>query len=205
MTDKFLEGSKDSRRRYFEENAELMNRLVDQDQSPVALLITCSDARIMPERLLEAKPGQFFVFRNIANLVPPYWQTELAVSAVLEFAVKRLAVADIIICGHTYCGGINSLVKGTDLSTEPGLSRWIEIARPAMHTRSGRTSDEGSASRLQAIAERNVLNQIENLKSYPFVRSRQNSGDITLHGWIYCLQAQQIRYYDSSTASFVST
>jgi carbonic anhydrase len=202
MVDKYLQRSESERKRYLEDSEDSLARLTNEGQSPEALFITCSDARIMPEQLLNAKPGQFFIFRNIANLIPPYWHIDLAVSSVLEYAVCDLSVADIIICGHTDCAGIRAFERPLDLSSRPGFTRWLEFARPAFLTREVQGLKAGSNEYHRAVIERNVVNQIKNLRSYPFIASRIESGEIQLHGWVYYLDERAIRYYDVVNDTF---
>jgi carbonic anhydrase len=201
--DSHLERSEADRKNYLESNATLLERLASEGQDPEALLIVCSDSRIMPAHLLGAKPGQYFVFRNVANLVPPYWQTELCVSAVLEYAVCDLAVSDIIVCGHTDCGGIQALIDGPDISTRPGLSRWLDVARPALLSSEHEYGAQGHGSRDRVITEQNVANQLRNLRSYPYIRDRLAAGETSIHGWVYDLEEQDIRRLDFSTGEFV--
>ena len=116
---------------YYLENAELFERLATQGQSPQVLFIGCSDSRVVPELLTGAEPGDLFVTRNVANIVPPYGTGEMGVGAVVEYAVLHLRIKHIVILGHTDCGGIKALDVPPDWSREPHLARWIEHARPA--------------------------------------------------------------------------
>ena len=104
MTDPILDRSSAHRREFIRRDGKLISHLVQQGQAPLALFVGCSDSRIMPEALLGARPGDFFMLRNIANIVPPYHQTEIGIVSVLEYAVLELEVPHIIICGHTNCG-----------------------------------------------------------------------------------------------------
>ncbi|MEJ2746703.1 MAG: carbonic anhydrase [Anaerolineae bacterium] len=131
MPDTFLTQSAPLRRDYLEKHGELLAHLAQQGQTPNALFIGCSDSRVMPEQILGAKPGEFFMLRNVANIVPPYHQTEIGIVSVLEYAVYHLNVPHIIVCGHTDCGGIKGLDKQIDMSREPALSRWLDLARPS--------------------------------------------------------------------------
>lgn len=204
--DQILNKTDPARQNFFSNNRQLLQELAEVGQYPSALIIGCSDSRVVPERLLGAKPGDFFMLRNIANIVPPYWQTEIGIVSVLEFAVLDLEIPRIIVCGHTDCGGILALDKELDLGHRPALSRWLDLARPAQREIDGfKTAERATnsqAERHRAIVERNVVNQLRNLESYPFVRERLEAGKLELHGWVYYLERPEIRYYDSRSGRF---
>lgn len=201
--DRIFNKTKDARQKFFAANGPLLQELAEVGQFPSALFITCADSRITPEQLLGAKPGDFFIHRNIANLIPPYWQTEIGIVSVLEFAVQDLEIPDIIVCGHTDCGGIKALDADLDLGRQPALSRWLDLARPAQREVDGFGTPEETPERHQAIVERNVLNQLRNLESYPFIRERIEKGRLSLHGWVYYLEQPGIGYYDAERDAFL--
>lgn len=194
--DKILDKTQKARQQFFAKHQVLLQELAEIGQFPTALFIGCSDSRVVPEQFLGAKPGDFFMLRNIANLVPPYWQTEIGFASVLEFAVLDLEVPHTIVCGHTDCGGIRALDANLDLGSRPALSRWLDLARPAQRAVDGFSQAEQTAERHQAIVEQNVLYQLENLKSYPFIRERIERGKLELHGWVYDLEGLEIRHFD---------
>lgn len=201
--DRILSKTKSARQQFFDKNQQLLQELAEVGQFPSAVFIGCSDSRVVPEQLLGAKPGDFFMLRNVANLVPPYWQTEIGIVSVLEFAVLDLKIPHIIVCGHTDCGGIKALDQNLDLSTRPTLTRWLDLARPAKREVDGFGESEETAERHQTIVERNVVNQLRNLESYPFIRERLENGKLSLHGWVYYLERPEIRYYDLESDSFI--
>ena len=209
--DRILSKTGAAREKFFDDNGELLRELAELGQFPSALLIGCSDSRVVPEQLLGAKAGDFFMLRNIANLVPPYWQTDVGFASVLEFAVLDLEIPDIIVCGHTDCGGINALDGAVDMSSRPALSRWLDLARPAQREVDGFGTGEkaadsradGQTERHRAIVERNVVNQLRNLESYPFIRERLGVGKLALHGWVYYLEEPEVGYYDGERGGFV--
>lgn len=173
-------------RGYYEQNRELFERLATQGQSPEVLFIGCSDSRVPSEVLTRIEPGDLFVTRNIANIVPPYGTGEMAVGSVLEYAILHLHVKHIVILGHTDCGGLKALDQPPDWSHEPHLARWIEHARPA------KTKVEASGlpeeARALATVRENVLLQLEHLRSYDPVRAGERAETLTLHGWVYHLE-----------------
>lgn len=203
--DQILTKTDSARQKFFSNNHQLLQELAQTGQFPTALFIGCSDSRVVPEQFLGAKPGDFFMLRNIANTVPPYWQTEIGFVSVLEFAVLDLEIPRIIVCGHTDCGGILALDKELDVGRRPALSRWLDLARPAQREVDGFGTPARTAERHRAIVERNVVTQLRNLESYPFIRERLENEKLSLHGWVYYLERPEIRYYDSSNNSFLPT
>jgi carbonic anhydrase len=202
MRDHILERSHALRAEFFENEQELLDTLSQTGQSPDAMFIGCSDSRVVSELLTGARPGALFVARVVANIVPPYGTGQNAVGAAVEYAVLHLKVKDLIVCGHTDCGGIKALDHPVDMAAEPAIANWIEFARAAQSQVDARglTGD----ARHQAIAEENVLLQLENLKTYEAVRRALDEDRVELHGWVYDLAELQIRYYDADEGRFVT-
>ncbi len=199
---KLLAQSAHHRREFFETQAELLERLAKEGQSPYALYIGCSDARVSPFRLLGSNPGDLFILRNVANIVPPYAQRELGITAVLEFAIRRLQVPHLIIMGHTDCGGIKGLDAQVEADPTSALSQWIEFARPAQKTvDAGPTLAE--LERHRAIVERNVVLQLRHVQSYPFIAEALEAHRLELHGWVYYLRRRLVSAYDPALDKFV--
>lgn len=179
---------------------EFFERLASQGQSPEVLVIGCSDSRVPTELLTQLDPGDLFVMRNIANIVPPYGTGEMSVGAVIEYAVLHLHVPHIVILGHTDCGGIQALDQPPDWSREPHITRWIEHARPA------KTKVEASGLPEEqhhlATVRENVLLQMEHLRSYDPVRADERAGGLKVHGWVYHLETGIFEAYDPQSGSW---
>lgn len=185
---------------YFETDAALMAELT-QGQHPTLLYIGCADSRVLPSHILDAHAGTVFTTRNIGNIVPPYaamQQGEMGMAAVLEYAVLHLHVADIVVCGHSNCGGMQALAHIEAL--ELGLRQWLQYA-PDAQTHVPAEGD--AAARLDALIEANVLLQLEHLRSYPFVAEAECAGTLRLHGWVYDLASERVRAYEVETRCFV--
>ena len=118
-------------RDHYQQNLTLFERLATQGQAPAVLWIGCSDSRVVPEVITSAEPGELFVLRNIANVIPPYGTGETSAGAAIEYAIRHLHVSHAVVCGHTDCGGIKALGKPLDMGHEPHVVRWLEHARPA--------------------------------------------------------------------------
>jgi carbonic anhydrase len=176
------------------ENRELFERLATQGQSPEVLVVGCSDSRAPAELITQIEPGDLFVLRNIANIVPPFGTGEMGVGAVVEFAVLHLQVKHIVVMGHTNCGGIRALDEPPDWHREPHLARWIE------HARGAKTKVEASGlpqeQRPLATVRENVVLQLGHLRSYNPVREGERAGMLALHGWLYYLETGNFERYD---------
>jgi carbonic anhydrase len=201
MTDRIRERAHALGAEFFENQRALLATLAQTGQSPDAMFIGCSDSRVVSELLTGARPGALFVARVVANIVPPYGTGQNAVGAAVEYAVLHLKVKDLIICGHSDCGGIKALDHPVNMAAEPAIANWIEFARPAQSQIDARglTGD----ARHRAIVEANVLLQLENLKSYEVVRRALDKDQLELHAWVYDLAELQIRYYDKDEGCFV--
>lgn len=189
-----------TRAKCFCDEAALMQELA-HGQHPTMLYIGCSDSRILPSHILDIHPGTVFTVRNIANIVPPYTameQGETAVGAVLEYAVLHLKVCDIVLCGHSSCGGMQALAHAEGL--EPALRTWLAYAKAA-RVRVPDGLDEGA--QLDALIEANVLLQVEHLRTYPFIAEAEQAGKLRLHGWVYDLATEQVRAYDEAERCFL--
>ncbi|HNT76099.1 MAG TPA: carbonic anhydrase [Anaerolineae bacterium] len=197
--DDLVWATRESRATAFSVEADLLAELV-QGQHPKILYIGCSDSRIMPSRILGARPGEVFTLRNIANIVPPATAHDQTVAAVLTYAVQHLHVAHIVVCGHSLCGGIQAL-GAAHARLELALKHWLVYARPA--TDRVPLTLEGE-NRLEALIEANVLVQVEHLRSYTFIAQAEAARDLQIHAWVYDFRCGQVRVYDPASGAFVT-
>jgi carbonic anhydrase len=197
-----LSGHAHFRHEYFSGESAFLQHLATAGQRPSALYVGCSDSRVIPELLTNSGPGELFVVRNVANLVP-HSKTGLAsVGAAVEFALDVLHVPHIIICGHDGCGGIRAALDGIEKLTEqPSLREWLELAKPAAAKAHSR--DLEGDELIRAGVEANVLNQMDNLITYPAVSRGLASGKLQLHGWVYDMAEGSLRVYDVRREEFV--
>ena len=161
-------------------------------QAPTALFIGCADSRVTPELLFGLEPGQWFMLRNVGNIVPPYWQTEIGIASTLEFAVQVLQVAHIIVCGHTDCGAMKGVARGVARGEQPALARWLDLARPALAAVDAHDYDYTKEQHHHALVAENVRLQLAHLESYPYIRQAVTNGRLTLHGCVYNLGEQTV-------------
>jgi carbonic anhydrase len=185
---------------YIKKEGERLARWAREDQKPKVMFVGCSDSRVIPEQLIGAGPGEVFVLRNIANIIPPYGLGHYSIGAALEYAVNHLPVAHLVICGHTDCGGIKALDSRVDALREPLLALWVELARSART----RVDAHGVApdKRHRAIVEQNVILQLEHAKSYLAVQKALKENRLELHGWLFDLRELTMYSYNSATGQF---
>lgn len=154
-------------------------------QQPIAMFITCADSRVVPNLFTQTGPGDFFIERNPGNLVPHYSEFVGGVSAGVEYAMLVLKVPLVIICGHTDCGVMKSLLHSEQTNGLPAMQQWMRYASEAQHRIMRDHGEAAQEEKLRLITEYNVLAQIENLKSHPSVHSRVISGELDIRGWVY--------------------
>ncbi|MSP73642.1 MAG: hypothetical protein EXR76_16020 [Myxococcales bacterium] len=198
----FLLGNDAFRGSYVAEARSYLERLASEKQSPSALYIGCSDSRVIPELLTSSSPGELFVVRNVANIVPAFEHADASVGAALEYAVAVLNVEHIVVCGHSGCGGIKAIVDGhAALRALPNLHQWLDDAAQPLQAELDR--DLPGSSLVDRLVERNVLAQLCNLNTYPVVAERLQAGVIQLHGWVYDLPTGRVRVFDVNEDTFV--
>jgi carbonic anhydrase len=153
----------------------------------------------MPSRVLGAEPGDVFVMRNVANIIPPADADFPLVGAVLEYAIYHLQVEHIVVCGNTLCGGIQELGLPPD-AREPSLAAWLAYARPVRER-----VPEGlkGFARLAAMVEANVLLQVEHLRTYTCVQEAEAKAKLRIHPWVYDMRSGRVRTYDEVAGIFL--
>jgi carbonic anhydrase len=201
---KFLDGIENFQQQHFGENPELASTLVD-GQKPQALLIGCCDSRVDPAVLLDCDLGDLFILRNIANLVPPYLKSNEyhGVSSSLEYAVCHLEVSDIIILGHSECGGIEALMESANTGeTGEFIGRWVNIAASARDKVLQKLPEESQEKQARACEKEAILVSLKNLMTFPWVKDRVSKGQLSLHGWYYNIGTGQLRFYNQLSGEF---
>ncbi|WP_027687033.1 carbonic anhydrase [Rhizobium leguminosarum] len=188
MTDfpaKLLSGYHKFMRGRYSDQRERYRVLAETGQKPHTLLIACCDSRAAPETIFDCGPGELFVVRNVANMVPPYEPDSQfhATSAALEYAVQVLEIDNIVVMGHGRCGGIRAALDPSMARLSPGdfIGRWMSLVRPAaeqIHSNELMTQ----AERQTALERVSIRNSIANLQTFPFVRNREEKGELSIHG-----------------------
>jgi carbonic anhydrase len=201
----FLAGFERFQEKYFAGDDSIYARL-RQGQNPRALVISCCDSRADPGMLMGAGPGDIFVVRNVANLVPPYRNgAEMpGIRADIEFAVKGLNVEQIIILGHSGCGGIRALMDGEGITENhyEFIGTWVSIARAARERVLRELAGESAAVQARACERLAISLSLDNLLSFPWIRERVEAGSLALHGWYFDIDAGELLAYSQETLSF---
>ncbi|MDF2141425.1 carbonic anhydrase [Paenirhodobacter sp. CAU 1674] len=190
----------------YAENRSWYRRLADEGQRPRAMIISCCDSRVHVTSLFGADSGEFFSHRNIANLVPPFNPDgdHHGTSAAIEYAVKALKVAHMIVLGHSQCGGVkgcHAMCTGHAPELEEKTSfvgTWLNLLRPGFE----RVKDVPETEQIEALEKETVVISLENLMTFPFVQSALEAGEMTLHGLWHDIGAGNLSQYNPQTGAF---
>ncbi|KAJ3282475.1 hypothetical protein HK104_010869 [Borealophlyctis nickersoniae] len=201
---KFLSGFRRFHQNYFSDHTDLFATL-QKGQAPKTLLIGCCDSRCDPAIITDCDPGDLFIVRNIAALVPPYQENEVGglhgTSAALEFAVKALKVENIIVMGHTICGGIKALLQGAGEGME-FVHSWVKIGQAAKEKTLKNFPDADERTQQRACEHASILVSLENLISYPWIREALTREELTINGWYFDFERGELLAYMPETNSF---
>jgi carbonic anhydrase len=178
--------------------------LAETGQSPEVMVIGCSDSRVSPEVIFDARPGELFVVRNVANIVPPYAPDGHAhgVSAALEFGVAALNVKHIVVLGHARCGGVKAFAeKAEPLSPGDFIGNWMRLMAPAVE-KAGPQRELSWPDYLTRLEQANIANSLDNLLTFPRLRKRVERGEVALHGAYFGVATGQLSVRDNATGEF---
>ncbi len=191
----------------FAREQDRFRHLAAAGQAPRIMLIGCCDSRVSPEVIFDAAPGELFVMRNIANLVPPYAPNEdlHGTSAALEFAVMGLGVEHIAVMGHAGCGGVSAFAKGElttgykPLSPSDFIGNWISLLNPAAaRIETGGPIDDY----VERLAQASIAQSLANLRSFPWIRAREREGKLALHGAYFGIASGTLLALDQGSGQF---
>jgi len=194
--------------RHFAPNQDTYEELASGGQNPDVMVVSCCDSRVDPETIFSAMPGELFVVRNVANLVPPYAPNDdyHGTSAALEFAVMALRVEHIMVLGHGQCGGVRAFAEKEGAAAEPlspgdFIGKWMSLLEPA--TRDIRCEDVASATaRQRALEEAAVRQSVANLLTFPCVNILVQRGTLRLHGAWFDISSGGLCLMDAETGDF---
>ncbi|OUS07514.1 carbonic anhydrase [Rhodobacterales bacterium 52_120_T64] len=192
----------------FQENKAWYARLADEGQRPRAMIISCCDSRVHVTAIFGAETGEFFIHRNIANLVPVYTPSEdfHGTSAAIEYAVKYLNVANLIVVGHSDCGGVAGCLdmccgNAPELEeTSSFIGRWMDILRPGFERI--KDLDITDEERQTALEKQGVLVSLENLMTFPFIQEAVENDTLSLHGIWNDIRDGGLEFYNAETEDF---
>ena len=199
-----IKGVREFRENYVSTHRDLLENL-SRGQDPNVLFITCSDSRISPSLLTQTDLGDLFVIRNAGNIIPPYGAANGGEGAAVEYAIHALGIEQIVICGHSHCGAMKGLLQLGKLEEEmPLVYDWLKHAEATRRLVKENYGDRGKEEMLEIAIAENVLTQIENLKTYPVVRSRLYQGKLKIYGWIYMIETGEVLAYDPDTHTYMA-
>jgi len=202
--DSLFKGAVRFRERSFANNKELFQKL-GQEQKPHTLFIGCSDSRVVPELITKAMPGELFVVRNIANIVPRYRVAKeyVATTAAIEYAIVALNVENIVVCGHSNCGGCNALYSTPEQMMDlPNVEHWLEQLAPVRQQVDENYPNASPEEREWITEQVNIVAQLDNLMSYPLIRDRFKDGKLKLYGWYYVIDKGEVYNFNIETREF---
>ena len=184
---------------------ERYTRLANFGQSPETMVIACCDSRAAPETIFDSGPGEMFVLRNVANLVPPFEPDggQHGTSAAIEFAVKSLEVKNIIVMGHGRCGGIHAALNPASQPLAPGdfIGKWMKLLEPVTDQFCDHDllTDGERATMLERIS---IRNSIKNLRTFPYISTLEKEGKLAVHGAWFDIKTGELWIMDAASGEF---
>jgi carbonic anhydrase len=204
---KLIKGIVEFRTNVQKEYRESFGRLAT-GQSPDTLFIACSDSRVVPNTFASTNPGDLFVLRNVGNLVPASGKDGVSLgddseAAAIEYAVLNLNISYIIVCGHSECAAMRALMANRQSIQAPNLKSWLRHGDASMvKWKAGLVLDSELEPHNQ-LSQLNVLQQMENIKSYPVVKKRIEEGTLAIHGWWFDIALAEVYAYEADVNKFV--
>lgn len=190
----------------YKQNEERYRALAATHQKPKALIIACCDSRTDPAMVFQSDPGGLFVIRNVANIVPPYEPDDRhhGTSAALEFGIKVLEIKNVIVMGHAACGGMEALYNTCCGKAAPGdfIPKWISLVKPIAERVVEKNGTADREKTLRLLEQEAVIDSLDRLRTFPFIRRREEAGTLRLHGWFYGIGTGILSIYDAESGKF---
>ncbi len=178
---------------------------IGKQQNPHTLFISCSDSRIVPTLITKTLPGDLFIIRNIANMVPHYRLSNefLSTTSAIEYAVQVLDVKNIVVCGHSNCGGCKALyAEKAFMKKLPHTQRWLELAQK-VKTKIEKENIIDPAEREWKTEQLNIVEQLNHLLTYPYIEERVENNTLSILGWYYIIETGEVFNYDLEKKEFI--
>lgn len=203
LSDPLLAGFARYQARYY--GSDSVYTELNAGQHPTTLVIGCCDSRVHPPALMDTAPGEMFVLRNVANIVPPHGMDSqhASVAAALEFAVFQLKVKRIIVLGHKHCGGIRALVNDS-APKNSHLGRWLNIVMTAKKAAKTIEHKNPNRSAYEICEQMAILVSLNNLLSYPWIAEQVATNQLQIDGWYFDMQTGTLLGYDPDEQDFIS-
>lgn len=198
---KVMQGVSRFKKEVYPKHKDLFEKL-SSGQAPEVLFITCADSRIDANLITQTGPGDLFHVRNAGNIVPPHGVDAGGTVASIEFAVGALGTTELVICGHSDCGAMKGALAPEGLGDFPHVCNWLRHADAAVKVVKENHADLEGQDRLERMIEENVVAQLRNLQTHPFVAARLAAGKVRLHGWVYDIGAGEISSYNLDEKSW---
>ena len=192
---KILKGYDAFRTKYALGDQSIMHYLSEHGQKPKIMVVACCDSRVDPALILQCDPGDLFVVRNVANIVPPYEKDEMhhGTSAALEFAVTFLNIKHLILLGHSQCGGIQALINRSILEQNDFVSNWVSLIKT--ETCEPKNEDD--------YAKQALHNSHSNCMTFPWIKKKVDAGDMFIHKWFFDIKSGQIVMYSDAEDAYI--
>jgi carbonic anhydrase len=201
-----LDGYANFRSGRYASESERYRKLGEGAQKPKIMIIACCDSRAAPETIFDAGPGEMFVVRNVANLVPPYTPDggHHSTSAALEFAVMSLGVRHIVVMGHGRCGGIRAAVQdASPLTHTDFIGSWMRAIKDVTRI-VPRLVGENAETHERHIERASIEHSLANLRTFPWIRMKENRKDLSLHGVWFDIALGELHAYDEDEAEWMA-
>ncbi len=201
--DKLFKGIIEFRKNDYENYKKLFYKISNR-QKPHTLFIGCSDSRIDPNLITKALPGELFVIRNIANIVPYYRKIEefFATTSAIEYAVQILQVKNIVVCGHSNCGGCDALYQSDNFFKNiPHVKKWLNFTKSTIKKVEKQITEDDN-KKGWITEQMNIIEQMKHLFTYPFIKEKYKKKQIKIYGWYYILESGKILGYDNKKKYF---
>lgn len=210
MTDfnELIDGYRRFRAGSYVEQRQRYDTLADKGQTPKVMIIACSDSRVDPTLIFDTGPGEAFIVRNVANLVPPYEDDRgyHGASAAIEFAVTQLKVESVVVMGHAQCGGITASLTGKFAGASHGeggfIAHWMEMIEPARNEAAAVAANHPDIDAQELLELAAIRLSLQHLRSFPFVAEREAAGTLKLHGAHFGIGNGTLRVLDDDTGRF---
>lgn len=200
---KLIRGLDKFRQTYVSSHQELLEQLA-HGQKPRVLFVACSDSRVDPNLITNTDVGELFVIRNAGNIIPPYGAANGGEGGTIEYAISALGIEQIVVCGHSNCGAMKGLLKLNKLQKDmPLVYDWLKHAEATRRLVLENYSHYNDEDLMDMLVAENVLVQIDNLKTYPIVKTRIHQGKLKIYAWVYNIETGNVLAYDARTHTYV--
>ena len=178
---KLIRGLNEFRQNYVSEHRELLEQL-SHGQKPRVLFICCSDSRVAPNLITNTDIGELFIIRNAGNIIPPYGAANGGEGGTIEYAINALSIEQVVICGHSHCGAMKGLLKLNKLQKDmPLVYDWLKQAEATRRLVQENYSHQSEEEMIETLVAENVLVQIDNLKTYPIIKTKLHQGKLKIY------------------------